>query len=112
MLLAVTNGRRPQAELPADQRAALSEMDRRVADTLSAVVEHCWQFAWERRPTMADVTMCLVLRRPELLGIPEQAWRNLETFVVELETAPAAERTAVPWPYHGQQIFTQPQPEV
>ena len=97
MLLAVTNGRRPQAELPADQRAALSEMDRRVADTLSAVVEHCWQFAWERRPAMADVTMCLVLRKPELLGdgISDQTWRNLETLVVDLEAAPAAERTAV-----------------
>ena len=95
VLLAVTNGRRPQVELPTDQREALSEIDRRVADTMSAVVEHCWQFAWERRPSMADVTMCLVLRRPELLGdgISEQTWRDIETLVVGLEASPAAVRT-------------------
>ena len=82
VIMTVLNGdRRPCAHLSTERRAALSAANKRFADAAATVIEQCWQLDWEQRPTMADVTMRLLLRRGTSLG--ESDWKTLEQLAAD-----------------------------
>lgn len=84
VLLAVFNGHRPPSSLPDDELAALDVADRRFADAAAVVATQCWEHDWELRPSMADVTMRILLRRVALGSDVE--WCALRRYA---EDAPA-----------------------
>ena len=88
VLLTVLNGGRPHAQLTAPQRAALNASDARFADVAALTIEHCLHLDWERRPVMADVTMCILLRRTS--GLDERDWELLEEYTATTSAGSSA----------------------
>jgi serine/threonine protein kinase len=79
VLLAAINGHRPCARLTTAQYAALEPADGRFADTAAALIEQCWDQDWQVRPSMADVTMQILLRRMKTLD--DNEWQSLQAYV-------------------------------
>jgi hypothetical protein len=70
ILATVMRNGRPKATLDHAQLAQLDGLKDGAggvfADAMAAVIERCWQHAWEQRPTMADVECSIAASRDAL----------------------------------------------